>query len=149
MWLVDNFLWLVIYSVAGWVYESTLCSVQERKLVNRGFLNGPLCPVYGVGSVVVLLVIGNLQNNIPALFLAGLVLTCTVEYMTAWLLETLFDTKWWDYSHMKYNLHGRICLLGAIVFGLFERRKRAAGEGTGSAGASNAVRGRCPHIRKG
>ncbi len=119
MWLVDNFLWLVLYSVAGWTYESILCSIQERKLVNRGFLNGPLCPVYGTGSVVVLLVIGNLQGNIPALFLAGLVLTCTVEYVTAWLLETLFDTKWWDYSHMKYNIHGRICLLGAIVFGLF------------------------------
>ena len=119
MTLVDLFLWLVIYSVSGWIYESALCSVQERRLVNRGFLNGPLCPVYGVGAVVVLLGVGWLQGHPVLLFVAGLVLTCTVEYVTAWLLETLFDTKWWDYTHMRFNLHGRICLLGALVFGLF------------------------------
>ena len=121
MWMtiVDLFLWLVIYSVTGWAYESTLCSVQERRLVNRGFLNGPLCPVYGVGAIVVLGGVGWLQGHPHWLFLAGMLLTCTVEYLTAWLLETLFDTKWWDYSHMRFNLHGRICLLGALVFGLF------------------------------
>ncbi len=119
MLIVDTFLWLVIYSVVGWMYESTLCSVQERKLVNRGFLNGPLCPVYGIGAITVLVGIGRLQGNLPLLFLTGVILTCVVEYATAWLLETLFDTKWWDYSHMRFNLHGRICLLGAVVFGLF------------------------------
>ncbi len=121
MWmtLVDLFLWLVIYSVTGWMYESALCSVQERRLVNRGFLNGPLCPVYGFGAVIVLVGVGWLQGHPLWLFLAGMLLTCTVEYLTAWLLETLFDTKWWDYSHMRFHLHGRICLLGALVFGLF------------------------------
>ena len=112
------FLWLMIYSVIGWIYESTICSIGQRKLINRGFLNGPYCPIYGTGAVLVLLVLGRLKNPV-ALFFAGAVLTCSLEYLTSWLMEKLFHARWWDYSKRKFNIGGRVCLIGAVVFGAF------------------------------
>ena len=92
------FLWLMIYSIIGWVYESTICSIGHRKLINRGFLNGPYCPIYGTGAVLVLL------------FFAGALVTCSLEYLTSWLMEKLFHARWWDYSKRKFNIGGRVCL---------------------------------------
>ena len=112
------FLWLMIYSIIGWVYESTICSIGQRKLINRGFLNGPYCPIYGTGAVLVLLVLGRIQNPV-LLFFAGAVLTCSLEYLTSWLMEKLFHARWWDYSKRKCNIGGRVCLIGAVVFGAF------------------------------
>jgi len=110
------FLYLIFYSFVGWVYESILCSVLEKRLVNRGFLNGPVCPVYGFGAVLVIAVFGRAEN-IVALFLGGMVLTCSLEFLTSVLLEKLFHAKWWDYSQYRFNIQGRICLHGALVFG--------------------------------
>ena len=112
------FLWLMIYSIIGWVYESTICSIGHRKLINRGFLNGPYCPIYGTGAVLVLLVLGRIQNPV-LLFFAGTVVTCSLEYLTSWLMEKLFHARWWDYSKRKFNIGGRVCLIGAVVFGAF------------------------------
>ena len=112
------FLWLMIYSMIGWIYESTICSIGHRKLINRGFLNGPYCPIYGTGAVLVLLVLGKIQNPV-ALFFAGAVVTCSLEYFTSWLMEKLFHARWWDYSKRKFNIGGRVCLIGAVVFGAF------------------------------
>lgn len=112
------FLWLMIYSVIGWVYESTICSIGHKKLINRGFLNGPYCPIYGTGAVLVLLVLGRIQNPV-LLFFAGAAVTCSLEYLTSWLMEKLFHARWWDYSKRKFNIGGRVCLLGAVVFGAF------------------------------
>ena len=112
------FLWLMIYSIIGWVYESTICSIGQRKLINRGFLNGPYCPIYGTGAVLVLLVLGRIQNPV-LLFFAGAVLTCSLEYLTSWLMEKLLHPRWWDYSKRKFNIGGRVCLIGAVVFGAF------------------------------
>lgn len=111
------FLLLMIYSFFGWAYESALCSITEKRPVNRGFLTGPVCPVYGFGILTVISVVGGVEPVVP-LFLCSSVVTCAVEYFTAWLLETLFDAKWWDYSDRRFNLHGRVCLIGAVVFGL-------------------------------
>ena len=112
------FLWLMIYSIIGWVYESTICSIGHRKLINRGFLNGPYCPIYGTGAVLVLLVRGRIQNPV-LLFFAGALVTCSLEYLTSWLMEKLFHARWWDYSKRKFNIGGRVCLIGAVVFGAF------------------------------
>lgn len=112
------FLWFITYSFIGWAYESTLCSITQRKPVNRGFLNGPICPVYGFGALIIVFTLENVKGNLLALFLASAVLTCTLEYITSYLLEKLFKTQWWDYSKRRFNLNGRICLEGAIVFGL-------------------------------
>jgi len=111
------FLYFVIYSVAGWVYETIICSVYERRFVNRGFLNGPYCPIYGTGAVLNLLLLGRLKNPFLIFFFAAL--ACTVlEYFTSWLMEKMFHARWWDYSEMKYNINGRVFLLGTVVFGL-------------------------------
>lgn len=111
-------LWFFIYSVVGWIYESLLFSFEEKKFINRGFLNGPYCPVYGFGALLDILLIGRI-DNFALLFLAGILITCSLEYMTAVLLENIFHAKWWDYSNYKFNLQGRVCLIGALVFGLF------------------------------
>lgn len=110
------FLWFIIYSLIGWIYESAICSISEKKLINRGFLNGPYCPIYGFGAIIDIICLEKLENTILIFFL-GAILACSLEYFTSWAMEKLFHAKWWDYSNRKFNLKGRICLLGAIVFG--------------------------------
>lgn len=111
-------LWFFLYSFVGWVYESILCSVEQRHPVNRGFLNGPLCPIYGSGAILFLLLLGRLKNPI-LIFVLGMLIASVLEYFTSWLMELIFHARWWDYSRMKCQLHGRICLIGAIIFGTF------------------------------
>ena len=114
------FLWLIAYSFFGWVYESILCSITSGSLVNRGFLNGPLCPVYGFGALTVIFVFWQEPDiSVWNLFFSSMVLTCTLEYFTSWAMEKLFHARWWDYSEYRFNLHGRVCLLGALAFGSF------------------------------
>lgn len=112
------FLYFIIYAFFGWTYETLLCSILQKSFVNRGFLNGPLCPVYGFGSLLVIYSLGSVSGNLYLLFLGSAVLTTVLEYITSFLLEKLFATKWWDYSHLKYNLNGRVCVAGSLVFGL-------------------------------
>ena len=111
------FLWFVLYGVLGWIYESIVCSVQEKRLVNRGFLNGPLCPIYGFGALSAILALDGISQNIFLLFIGGALLASILEYLAGWLLEVAFHAKWWDYSNYRFNLSGRVCLLGAVVFG--------------------------------
>jgi uncharacterized membrane protein len=114
------FLWLMLYSFLGWLYESIYCSIREKRVINRGFLNGPLCPIYGFGALIILFFFqGQKNENMIVLFLSSAVLTCILEYITSWLLEKLFHVKLWDYSQMKFQINGRVCLLGAVVFGVF------------------------------
>ena len=109
-------LWFLLYSFAGWIYESVLISVQERRLVNRGFLNGPLCPIYGTGALLMVMLLHGIGNPL-IVFILSAVVACVLEYVTSWVMEALFHARWWDYSNMRFNINGRICLLGAIVFG--------------------------------
>ena len=76
------FLWLMFYSFAGWVYESILCSITGGKLVNRGFLNGPICPIYGFGALTIIFVVGRSESGPAAVFLSSAVLACTLEYLS-------------------------------------------------------------------
>jgi len=116
MSLIYWFLYFIIYSITGWVYESILCSITGKKLVNRGFLNGPLCPVYGFGAILIVFVFYGKETSFLPLFLSSMVLTTTVEYLTSVLLETFFHARWWDYSDKPFNIHGRVYLTGALVF---------------------------------
>lgn len=111
------FLWFLFYSFCGWVYESVLVSVQQRRPVNRGFLNGPLCPIYGTGAVLAIVLLGGVDDPI-VVFIVSSVGACVLEYLTSWAMEQLFHARWWDYSNFRFNLNGRICLLGAVVFGI-------------------------------
>jgi uncharacterized membrane protein len=118
MSLSDLFLLFIIYSVVGWVCEVLYCSFLERKFVNRGFLAGPLCPVYGFGGLLVIFLLKPFSGNMMYLFVMAVLTTSTLEYVTGWALETIFATKWWDYSNSRFNIHGRVCLFNSLVFGL-------------------------------
>ena len=111
------FLWLVTYSFGGWVIESSVCSLYAKKPVNRGFLKGPVCPVYGFGALVAVAFLYRKTDSVLLLFFAGAALDCTVEYVTAVLLEKLFHAKWWDYSDRRFHFQGRVCLSCGIAFG--------------------------------
>ncbi len=121
---VDMVLYFFIYSFCGWLMETVLCSVQEKHFVNRGFLNGPICPIYGCGILLILIFllpvrdnIGTLGIAVPVIFFTGMVLASVVEYITSWLMEKLFRARWWDYSQYRFNLHGRICLWISLCWG--------------------------------
>lgn len=114
---MDYILYFFIYSFLGWICESIYCSCLQKKLVNRGFLNGPICPVYGVGALIVITGLWSYRDNIVAVFVLGFILTSVLEYITATVLEKLFHAKWWDYSNYKFNIHGKVCLLNSTMFG--------------------------------
>ena len=113
----EYFLWFIIYAFLGWAWETTITSIPQRRFVNRGFLNGPYCPIYGVGALLFIFGTNYIEN--PALrFLAGAVIACLLEYITSWVLEKIFHARWWDYTPRRFNINGRICLEGFLVFGL-------------------------------
>ena len=112
------FLTFIIYAFFGWCCECIYCSIPAKKLINRGFLTGPICPVYGFGAVIVFQALRPLGSNIFLTFFGGLLLTSTLEYITSFLLEKLFHLSWWDYSKRKFNLHGRVCLRNSLLFGI-------------------------------
>lgn len=110
------FICFVLYSIIGWLYESAYYTVRYRRLVNTGFLNGCFCPIYGVGGLLIISLLGHIENTFR-LFLAGMLLTCTLEYLVSWTLEEIFHTRWWDYSAWPLNIHGRVCLIAGLAFG--------------------------------
>lgn len=112
------FLIFILFSFIGWISEVIYVGVTSaHKFVNRGFLHGPLCPVYGFGGVMILMLPPSLYKTWIPLFFASMILCTIVEYFVSWLMEKLFHTRWWDYSHYKIQLNGRICLLNSILFG--------------------------------
>lgn len=112
-------LWyFAIYSFLGWCMEVVFCTVRTGKLVNRGFLNGPVCPIYGFGMVIVLAVLGRFSDNVALLFFGGMALTSALELAGGWALKRFFHTTWWDYSDKPMNLGGYICLQFSLAWGL-------------------------------
>lgn len=113
------FLLLMAYSLIGWCGEMVYCSIYQRKLCEkRGFLNGPVCPIYGHGALIVLLCLHGGCRNPFLTFLLGAILTSMVEYATSYAMENLFHMRWWDYSHYRFHINGRVCLLNSTLFGL-------------------------------
>jgi len=111
------FLWFIAYSFAGWAYETALFTIVLSHWTNRGFLHAPLCPIYGTAAMAAIAILYGRVKNIALLFLAGAFLATVLEYITSVVLELLFDARWWDYSSRSFNIHGRVCLLGAVIFG--------------------------------
>ena len=108
----------LIYSFLGWCVEVSFVAVTLGQVVNRGFLNGPVCPIYGVGMLVVLLVLEPVSQHLLLLFLGGMLLCSLVELAGGWILEKVFHTRWWDYSDQPFNLGGYICLGFSLMWGL-------------------------------
>lgn len=112
-----------VYSLFGWIYESTLVSVRKKSFVNRGFLNGPIIPIYGVGATLIYISFWQVKSVYPVIFFGGMILASVLEYFTSWIMEVLFHARWWDYSDKPLNIKGRVCLLSAAAWGflsLFE-----------------------------
>lgn len=111
--------WFFIYSFLGWVWETFYVSVKRGELVNRGFVSGPFCTIYGFGAIFVYLILKPVEQSLLFLFLGGIVVATLLEYITAVLMESIFHTSWWDYSDKKFNFQGRICLGASLGWGIF------------------------------
>ena len=122
--VLDYIFYFFFYSFIGWFFESCYCSIRPKKWVNRGFLRGPICPIYGTGGLVMMVcllplrhITRNLYLNELLIFIAGAVLCDIVEFMTSYIMEKLFNARWWDYSNKKFNIQGRICLTHTFYWG--------------------------------
>ena len=108
----------IIYAFIGWCTEVSYAALDRGIFVNRGFLNGPYCPIYGCGVVIVVAVLTPLKDNLLILFIGSFLLTSILEYITGYLLEKVFHNQWWDYSDKPFNIHGYVCLKFSIYWGL-------------------------------
>ena len=127
--IANYVLMFFLYSALGWTVESTYRSLgetyrarnttKEKKIINSGFLNGPLCPIYGTGAMVFEILLAPFKKHWWAVLLLGMVFADIVEYMTSVLMEKLFHARWWDYSEERFNLNGRICLKHTIYWAVF------------------------------
>jgi len=121
---LQNFLFyfalFFIYSVIGFVVETlyVMITSKDKKIVDRGFLIGPYLPIYGFGAIIMALYLSQYKDNAITVFLLGLIICSVLEYLTSYIMELLFKTRWWDYSNNKFNLNGRICGFNSILFGL-------------------------------
>lgn len=114
--------WFFLYGVLGWCVEVVYAAIREHRLVNRGFLCGPICPIYGFGMVGLLHCVSRLPSGqepgILTVFVVGMVLTTAIELIGGWVLFRLYHIRWWDYSHLKGNLGGYICPQFSLLWGL-------------------------------
>lgn len=118
MELYEIILCFFIYGFLGWCTEVAFAAGKERRFVNRGFLNGPICPIYGVGVVAVVVLLEPYENNLFILYVASIIVVTALEWVTGFILEKLFHSKWWDYSNMPLNLNGYVCLLFSLIWGV-------------------------------
>lgn len=118
MSLSEYFILFMIYSFIGWIIEVIDIKIETKKLVNRGFLMGPYCPIYGWGGTLMSILLKNYVNDPLVLFLVAMVICSLLEYTTSYLMEKIFNARWWDYSNKKFNINGRVCLETMIPFGL-------------------------------
>lgn len=125
MWLSKYFVDFVIFSFMGWIYETIFCTIKSRKWANRGFLYGPICPIYGAGAIACEILVDffnrpgvDFQYTWWQIFIVSFLGSIVLEYVTSWALEKLFHAYWWDYSDMPLNIKGRVCLPCSIGFGL-------------------------------
>lgn len=112
------FLLFIMYSFIGWVVEVVGSFIEKKKFINRGFLIGPYCPIYGIGCTTMILLLYRYIDDIVTLFIMCILLFSILEYSTSYIMEKLFKVRWWDYTQFKFNINGRICLEAMIPFGL-------------------------------
>jgi len=116
--VVHYILLLFIYSFVGWLFEILIRIIEERKIINRGFLIGPYCPIWGFGVVLMTIFLQNFVNEPVAFILLAMIVAGILEYITSYIMEKLFKAKWWDYSKYPFNLNGRITLQHLLFFGV-------------------------------
>ena len=111
-------IYFIIYSFLGWILESIVRTICEKKIINTGFLIGPFCPIYGFGAIIMILFLNRFENNIILLFFISFIVLSIWEYIVGVLLEKLFKTKYWDYSKNRFNIKGRVCLTNSLAWGI-------------------------------
>lgn len=116
--ILQFILYIIIYSFFGWILESVLKTIYQKKFVNSGFLNGPICPIYGFGAIIMELCLSSLRDKPIILFITAFLLLSLWEYIVGYLIEKIFKTKYWDYSNLRFNIQGRVCLKNSIYWGL-------------------------------
>ena len=112
------FLLFLIYSFIGWSIEVIRTLIIEKKFINRGFLIGPICPIYGYASIIMIICLQKYSKDIIALFMMAILVCSILEYFTSLIMEKIFKARWWDYSNRKFNINGRICLETMVPFGI-------------------------------
>ena len=112
------FLLFIIYSFLGWIVEVIASLIENKKFVNRGFLIGPYCPIYGVGLLIITNFLKSYIDSYIVVFVMSMFICMTLEYLTSYIMEKLFNARWWDYSNKRFNINGRVCLETTIPFGL-------------------------------
>lgn len=116
---IENYILLFfIYSFAGWFVELTREYIRSKKVVNRGFLVGPYCPIYGCGAILITFLLQKYSDDALVTFVLSTVICGILEYLTSYIMEKIFKARWWDYSDRKFNINGRICLENLVWFGL-------------------------------
>ena len=112
------FLLFLTYSIAGWCMEVIGKLIEKKKFVNRGFLIGPYCPIYGYGAILITFLLKKYTDDPIILFFMAIIICGTLEYLTSYFMEKIFKARWWDYSQKKFNINGRVCLNTIVPFGL-------------------------------
>lgn len=115
--VIDLLTYFIIYSFCGWLLETITKTIAQKKIINSGFLYGPICPIYGIAAVMMLKLLNTYKGNYVLIFILSFVVFTIWEYFVGWFLEKVFHTKYWDYSYYKINLHGRICLVNSLTWG--------------------------------
>ena len=116
--ILKYFMLFIIYSFIGWVIEIINEIITEKRFVNRGFLIGPYCPIYGIGVLLMTLMLTKYIEDPIVVFIMSVVIFSILEYFTSYIMEKLFKARWWDYTNRKFNINGRICLETMIPFGI-------------------------------
>ena len=118
MSIYEYFLIYMFYSILGWLMEVILTYCNSKKFVNRGFLIGPYCPIYGSGVLLIMFILKRYVDRPLGLFCMAVIICSILEYLTSYFMEKIFKARWWDYSTKKFNLNGRICAETMIPFGI-------------------------------
>lgn len=113
-----SILYFFVYGFLGWCTEVIFAAFKQHRFVNRGFLNGPICPIYGVGVTLVIACLEAFQSNLLLLYISSVILVTILEGVTGWAMDKLFHNKWWDYSKLPFNIGGYVCLLFSLIWGV-------------------------------
>lgn len=113
-----SILYFFVYGFLGWCTEVIFVAFKQHLFVNRGFLNGPICPIYGVGVTLVIACLEAFQSNLLLLYISSVILVTVLEGVTGWAMDKLFHNKWWDYSKLPFNIGGYVCLLFSLIWGV-------------------------------
>ncbi len=117
--MIHEYLWyLFIYSILGWLIEVIYQFLNHKGFINRGFLNGPYCPIYGFGAVFEIMLLTKYIKRPLLLYIVAVVITTLIEFLTGYVLEKIFKLKWWDYSLEKFNILGYVCLKFSLLWGI-------------------------------